>query len=236
MEDKTLNHLQRYLTYIRYNSTNFGLRLLKPFKVCNYSLVNNKYTAIFDNNNINDCYYIEKNVLEKFLRGEFSNNINLTLGRAFQESKGSGFYISLELNKLELDFETIELLFGLRFKKNDIFYKIQDVAYQKLKLLDEEVIDDNIKIYIIEDFHAEDFLEVNKFLDTSKTAIKGVGYSIEYDEEGQKEYVALADAKIAIEMSKKDSYEDILKELNVIFPFEHKLGDKIKEILKNNLT
>ena len=236
MEDKVLKDLQSYLEYIRYNTIDFGLRLIKPFKVCRYSVKDSKYRAIFDEHDVNDSYWVEQSELNKFLSGGLANQIVLRTSRPFDEEGRSGFYMLLSENKLELDLDNIELLFGLRFKLNDIFFKIEDISYQKLKMLDgEELIDDNVKIYVVKDFFAEDFLEVNKFIDTAKSVTKGMGYSMEIQDEGTRDYVALSDAKIALKIARQDSYNALEKKLDKLFPIKNKLSICIREMLKEEL-
>lgn len=236
MEDLILKNLQSYLEYIRYNTTNFGLRLLKPFSACHYVYSQNKYKVFFDTN-LKDSYWVEKVDYDKFMQGKISNNVMLRMGNAFTEGEKFGYYMSLTENKLEATPEGLEFLFGLRFKLNDIFYKIEDVGYKNLSLplIEEGVMDDNVKLYVVEDFYAKDFLEVNKFEDTSKFVKKGMGYSLEIDDYGKDDYVLLCDAKAAIKMSKKESLDKILKDLKEIFPLENKISQKVIYILKNRL-
>ena len=96
-------------------------------------------------------------------------------------------------------------------------------------------MDDNVKLYVVEDFYAKDFLEVNKFEDTSKFVKKGMGYSVEIDDYGKDDYVLLSDAKAAITMSKKESLDKILIDLKEIFPMENKISQKVIYILRNRL-
>jgi hypothetical protein len=236
MEDLVLKNLQNYLEYIRYNTTNFGLRLLRPFSACHYVYSQNKYKVFFDAN-LNDSYWVEKTDYDKFIQGKLTNNVMLRMGNAFTEGERFGYYMSLTENKLEANPEGLRFLFGLRFKMNDIFYKIEDVGYKNLllPLIEEGVMDDNVKLYVIEDFYAKDFLEVNKFEDTSKFVKKGMGYSVEIDDFGKDDYVLLSDAKTAIKMSKKESLEKILSDLKEIFPMENKISQKVIYTLKSRL-
>lgn len=236
MEDSVLKNLQNYLEYIRYNTTNFGLRLLRPFSACHYVYSQNKYKIFFDTN-LNDSYWVEKTDYDKFIQGKLTNNVMLRMGNAFTEGERFGYYMSLTENKLEANPEGLRFLFGLRFKMNDIFYKIEDVGYKNLllPLIEEGVMDDNVKLYVIEDFYAKDFLEVNKFEDTSKFVKKGMGYSVEIDDFGKDDYVLLSDAKTAIKMSKKESLEKILSDLKEIFPMENKISQKVIYTLKSRL-
>lgn len=236
MEEIVLKNLQKYLEYIRYNTTDFGLRLLRPFSVYHYVYSQNKYKVFFDEN-LADCYWIEKVDYDKFIQGKLVNTVVLRTGNAFYDGNTFGYYMSLTENKLESNPEALQFLFGLRFKLNDIFYKIQDVGYKKLSIphVDEEVIDDSVKLYVVEDFSSEDFLEVNKFADTSKYVKKGMGYSIEIDDHQTDDYVLLSDARTAIKMSKKESLEKILSDLKEIFPLENKISQKVIYIIKNRL-
>lgn len=236
MEDLTLKNLQNYLEYIRYNTMGFGLRLLRPFSACHYVYSQNKYKVFFDPN-LKDSYWVEKSDYDKFMQGKLSNNVMLRMGNAFTEGERFGYYMSLTENKLEANPEGLQFLFGLRFKLNDIFYKIEDVGYKNLSipLIEEGLMDDNVKLYVVEDFYAKDFLEVNKFEDTSKFVKKGMGYSVEIDDYGKDDYVLLSDAKSAITMSKKESLDKILIDLKEIFPMENKISQKVIYILKNRL-
>lgn len=236
MEDLTLKNLQNYLEYIRYNTMGFGLRLLRPFSACHYVYSQNKYKVFFDPN-LKDSYWVEKSDYDKFMQGKLSNNVMLRMGNAFTEGERFGYYISLTENKLEAIPEGLQFLFGLRFKLNDIFYKIEDVGYKNLSipLIEEGLMDDNVKLYVVEDFYAKDFLEVNKFEDTSKFVKKGMGYSVEIDDYGKDDYVLLSDAKAAITMSKKESLDKILIDLKEIFPMENKISQKVIYILRNRL-
>lgn len=236
MEDLILKNLQNYLEYIRYNTMGFGLRLLRPFSACHYVYSQNKYKVFFDTN-LNDSYWVEKVEYDKFMQGKLSNNVMLRMGNAFTEGEKFGYYMSLTENKLEATPEGLQFLFGLRFKLNDIFYKIEDVGYKNLSLplIEEGLMDDNVKLYVVEDFYAKDFLEVNKFEDTSKFVKKGMGYSVEIDDYGKDDYVLLSDAKAAITMSKKESLDKILIDLKEIFPMENKISQKVIYILRNRL-
>lgn len=236
MEDLILKNLQNYLEYIRYNTMGFGLRLLRPFSACHYVYSQNKYKVFFDAN-LNDSYWVEKVDYDKFIQGKLSNNVMLRMGNAFTEGERFGYYMSLTENKLEATPEGLQFLFGLRFKLNDIFYKIEDVGYKNLSipLIEEGVMDDNVKLYVVEDFYAKDFLEVNKFEDTSKFVKKGMGYSMEIDDYGKDDYVLLSDARTAIKMSKKESLDKIMIDLKEIFPMENKISQKVIYILKNRL-
>jgi hypothetical protein len=236
MEDSVLKNLQNYLEYIRYNTTNFGLRLLRPFSACHYVYSQNKYKVFFDTN-LNDSYWVEQVDYDKFIQGKLTNSVMLRMGNAFTEGEKFGYYMSLTENKLEASSEGLKFLFGLRFKMNDMFYKIEDVGYKNLSLplIEEGVMDDNVKLYVIEDFYAKDFLEVNKFEDTSKFVKKGMGYSVEIDDYGKEDYVLLSDAKAAIKMSKKESLDKILSDLKEIFPMENKISQKVIYTLKNRL-
>lgn len=236
MEDLILKNLQNYLEYIRYNTMGFGLRLLRPFSACHYVYSQNKYKVFFDTN-LNDSYWVEKVEYDKFMQGKLSNNVMLRMGNAFTEGEKFGYYMSLTENKLEATPEGLQFLFGLRFKLNDIFYKIEDLGYKNLSLplIEEGVMDDNVKLYVVEDFYAKDFLEVNKFEDTSKFVKKGMGYSVEIDDYGKDDYVLLSDAKAAITMSKKESLDKILIDLKEIFPMENKISQKVIYILRNRL-
>ena len=236
MEDLTLKNLQNYLEYIRYNTMGFGLRLLRPFSACHYVYSQNKYKVFFDPN-LKDSYWVEKSDYDKFMQGKLSNNVMLRMGNAFTEGERFGYYMSLTENKLEANPEGLKFLFGLRFKLNDIFYKIEDVGYKNLSipLIEEGLMDDNVKLYVVEDFYAKDFLEVNKFEDTSKFVKKGMGYSVEIDDYGKDDYVLLSDAKSAITMSKKESLDKILIDLKEIFPMENKISQKVIYILRNRL-
>lgn len=236
MEDLILKNLQNYLEYIRYNTMGFGLRLLRPFSACHYVYSQNKYKVFFDAN-LNDSYWVEKVDYDKFIQGKLSNNVMLRMGNAFTEGERFGYYMSLTENKLEAIPEGLQFLFGLRFKLNDIFYKIEDVGYKNLSipLIEEGVMDDNVKLYVVEDFYAKDFLEVNKFEDTSKFVKKGMGYSMEIDDYGKDDYVLLSDARAAIKMSKKESLDKIMIDLKEIFPMENKISQKVIYILKNRL-
>ena len=236
MEDSVLKNLQNYLEYIRYNTTNFGLRLLRPFSACHYVYSQNKYKVFFDTN-LNDSYWVEQVDYDKFIQGKLTNSVMLRMGNAFTEGEKFGYYMSLTENKLEASPEGLKFLFGLRFKMNDMFYKIEDVGYKNLSLplIEEGVMDDNVKLYVIEDFYAKDFLEVNKFEDTSKFVKKGMGYSVEIDDYGKEDYVLLSDAKAAIKMSKKESLDKILSDLKEIFPMENKISQKVIYTLKNRL-
>jgi hypothetical protein len=238
MEDITLKNLQKYLEYIRCNTTDFGLRLLKPFVVCKYYLNKTKYQAIFSENNDGDCYWVTNEELNSFIAGKYSNKVNLVMNKPFKEGDTSGFYISLSLNNLEPTMENIQKLFGLRFKRNDIFYKITDVAFQQLSMPYDEPneIKDNVKIFTIEDFHVDDFLEVNKFVDSGRTVKRGMGYSIEIDEEHNNEYVSITDARTAIKMAKEAAKKEVLEELNLIFHDGHAVGDHVKDILNRKLS
>jgi hypothetical protein len=171
------------------------------------------------------------------MQGKLSNNVMLRMGNAFTEGERFGYYMSLTENKLEATPEGLQFLFGLRFKLNDIFYKIEDVGYKNLSLplIEEGVMDDNVKLYVVEDFYAKDFLEVNKFEDTSKFVKKGMGYSVEIDDYSKDDYVLLSDAKAAITMSKKESLDKILIDLKEIFPMENKISQKVIYILRNRL-
>jgi hypothetical protein len=236
MEELILKNLQKYLEYIRYNTTDFGIRLLKPFSVCHYVYSQNKYKVFFDTNLI-DCYWIEESEYNKFIQGKLINTVCLKMGNSFLDETRFGYYMSLSENKLESDPESLQFLFGLRFKLNDIFYKIQDVGYKKLTipLVEDEVVDDNVKLYVVEDFYSKDFLEVNKFTDTSKYVKRGMGYSLEIDDDKTDDYVLLSDAKMAIEMSKKESLNYIISDLKQVFPLENKISQKVIYILKNRL-
>jgi hypothetical protein len=236
MEDLILKNLQNYLEYIRYNTMGFGLRLLRPFSARHYVYSQNKYKVFFDAN-LNDSYWVEKVEYDKFIQGKLSNNVMLRMGNAFTEGERFGYYMSLIENKLEANPEGLQFLFGLRFKLNDIFYKIEDVGYKNLSLplIEEGLMDDNVKLYVVEDFYAKDFLEVNKFEDTSKFVKKGMGYSVEIDDYGKDDYVLLSDAKAAITMSKKESLDKILIDLKEIFPMENKISQKVIYILRNRL-
>jgi hypothetical protein len=236
MEDLILKNLQNYLEYIRYNTTNFGLRLLRPFSACHYVYSQNKYKVFFDAN-LNDSYWVEQVDYDKFMQGKLSNNVMLRMGNAFTEGEKFGYYMSLTENKLEANPEGLQFLFGLRFKLNDIFYKIEDVGYKNLSipLIEDEVVDDNVKLYVVEDFYAKDFLEVNKFEDTSKFVKKGMGYSMEIDDYGKDDYVLLSDARAAITMSKKESLDKILSDLKSVFPMDNNISQKVIYILKNRL-
>ena len=236
MEDLILKNLQNYLEYIRYNTTGFGLRLLRPFSACHYVYSQNKYKVFFDTN-LNDSYWVEQVDYDKFIQGKLTNSVMLRMGNAFTEGEKFGYYMSLTENKLEASSEGLKFLFGLRFKMNDMFYKIEDVGYKNLSLplIEEGVMDDNVKLYVIEDFYAKDFLEVNKFEDTSKFVKKGMGYSVEIDDYGKEDYVLLSDAKAAIKMSKKESLDKILSDLKEIFPMENKISQKVIYTLKNRL-
>jgi len=242
MEDRTLSNLQKYLEYIRYNTTDFGLRLLKPFTVKQYQFNKTKFQAIFDTENFTDCYWVEKIELENFLSGKYSSKVNLKMDRPFKEGVKSGFYLSLSSNNLEPTMDNIQKLFGLRFKKNDIFYKIIDVSFQQTKFEDLgsvaliPMIQDNIKIYTVEDFQVSDFLEVNKFVDVARTVKKGIGYSIEIDGESDHEYVSMSDAKVAIEMAKDVARKQILSDISDLLPEGHKIGNYVKEIIKKHLS
>jgi len=242
MEDKTLVNLQKYLEYIRYNTTDFGLRLLEPFKVQKYQFNKTKYQAIFDSDDYTDCYWIPNIELDNFLSGKYSSKVNLKMDRPFKEDGKSGFYLSLSSNNLEPKMETIKKLFGLRFKKNDIFYKIVDVSFQQTKAEDlgsvflKPMVQDNVKIYTVEDFQVNDFLEVNKFIDVAKTVKKGVGYSIEIDGESNHEYVSISDARVAIEMAKDEAKKEILNDISDLLPEGHKIGNYVKEIIKKHLS
>lgn len=236
MEDLVLKNLQNYLEHIRYNTMGFGLRLLRPFSACHYVYSQNKYKVFFDPN-LKDSYWVEKSDYDKFIQGKLSNNVMLRMGNAFTEGERFGYYMSLIENKLEANPEGLQFLFGLRFKLNDIFYKIQDVGYKNLSipLIEEGFMDDNVKLYVVEDFYAKDFLEVNKFEDTSKFVKKGMGYSVEIDDYGKDDYVLLSDAKAAITMSKKESLDKILIDLKELFPMENKISQKVIYILRNRL-
>ena len=236
MEEIVLKNLQKYLEYIRYNTTDFGLRLLRPFSVCHYVYAQNRYKAFF-NQDLTDFYWIEKTDYDKFTQGKLINTVVLRTGNAFSDGDKFGYYMSLEENKLESNPDALKFLFGLRFKLNDIFYKIQDVGYKKLTIphVEEELIDDSVKLYVIEDFNSEDFLEVNKFTDTSRYVKRGMGYSMEIDGNETDDYVLLSDAKNAIKMSKKESLEKILSDLEKIFPLENKISQKVIYIIKNRL-
>lgn len=231
MEDKNLKGLQNYLEYIRYNTTTFGLRLLRPFSVCNYLYSQSKYRVFFDTEG-NDSYWVDGSEYNKFLQGKLSNTVSLRMENAFSDSNGSGYYMYLSENKLQPNVEALQFLYGLRLKLNDIFYKITDVNYMSPY----GFLEDRVKIYVIEDFHAEDFLEVNKFVDTSKYVKRGAGYSIEIDDNQNDEYVLLSDAKKAIEISKKECLEKILKDFSGVFPMENKLSQKVIEVVKNRLS
>lgn len=231
MEEKTLKGLQSYLEYIRYNTTNFGLRLLRPFSVYHYVYSQNKYRVFFDNER-NDSYWIEGSDYNKFLQGKLSNTVSLKMDNAFSDNSGSGYYLLLSENNLETNVEALQFLYGLRFKLNDIFYKIKDVNYMSSY----GFVEDRIKIYVTEDFHAQDFLEVNKFVDTLRHVKRGMGYSIEIDDDKNDEYVLLSDAKKAIEISKKECMENILKDFQNVFPLENKLSQKVVEVIKNRLS
>lgn len=231
MEEKTLKGLQNYLEYIRYNTTNFGLRLLRPFSVYHYVYSQNKYRVFFDNER-NDSYWIEGSEYNKFLQGKLSNTVSLKMDNAFSDDSGSGYYLSLSENNFEANVDALQFLYGLRFKLNDIFYKIKDVNYMSSY----GFLEDRIKVYVVEDFHAQDFLEVNKFVDTLRHVKKGMGYSIEIDDDKTDEYVLLSDAKKAIEISKKECMENILKDFQDVFPLENKLSQKVVEVIKNRLS
>lgn len=238
MEDSTLNDLQRYLEYIRSNTTDFGIRLLKPFVVCQYLFIRNKYQAVFEKDNYNDCYWVTKAELDNFLAGKYSNKVTLKMDRPFKEEGNSGFYLSLSANSMEPTMDNIQKLFQLRFKTNDIFYKIVDVSFQQLSMPYDEPnkIKDNVKIFTIEDCTVEDYLEVNKFVDKGMTVKKGMGYSIEIDEVENNEYVSITDARTAVKMTKEIAIKEILEDLNVIFPEGHKVGNHVKEIIKKKLS
>lgn len=231
MEEKTLKGLQSYLEYIRYNTTNFGLRLLRPFSVYHYVYSQNKYRVFFDNER-NDSYWIEGSEYNKFLQGKLSNTVSLRMENAFSDDSGFGYYLSLSENNLETNVDILQFFYGLRFKLNDIFYKIKDVNYMSSY----GFVEDRIKIYVVEDFHAQDFLEVNKFVDTLRHVKKGMGYSIEIDDDKNDEYVLLSDAKKAIEISKKECLENILKDFESVFPMENKLSQKVIEVVKKRLS
>lgn len=232
MEDKVLKGLQNYLEFIRYNTTGFGLRLLRPFSVQSYVYSQNKYRVFFDENRT-DSYWIESSDYDKFVQGKLSNSVILKMQNAFEEAVGSGYYMSLSENNLaDNNAEALQFLYGLRFKLNDIFYKIKDLKYMSLN----GFIEDRIKVYVIEDFHAEDFLEVNKFVDTLRHVKKGMGYSIEIDDDKQDEYVLMSDARKAIGLSKKECLENILRDLESVFPIENKISQKVTEIVKSRLS
>lgn len=231
MEEKILKELQSYLEYIRYNTTNFGLRLLRPFCVYHYVYSQNKYKVFFDNDR-KDSYWIEAGEYNKFIQGKLSNTVSLKMENAFSDGNGSGYYMSLAENKLDSNVDALQFLYGLRLKLNDIFYKIKDVNYMSSY----GFVEDRVKIYVVEDFHAEDFLEVNKFVDTSKYVKRGMGYSIEIDDNQTDEYVLLSDAKKAIEMSKKECLDNILRDFESVFPLENKISQKVSEIVKNRLS
>ena len=245
MEDNIISNLQKYLEYIRYNTMDFGLRLLKDFTVCQYTFSNQKYQAIFEKDNFQDSYYVSKIDLEKFLGGKFSNKINLFFEKPFKDKDKNGFYLSLQKNKLDPNMDNIKKLFGLRFKKNDIFYKIVDVSFQQINSKQEEInsiilssnvkVQDNVKIFIVEDFGVNDFLEVNQFAGSGKTVKKGMGYSIEIDELESEQYVTIQDARTAIKMTKETAMKEILVDLSSLFPNGHKLGDYVKQIVKKRL-
>lgn len=231
MEEKTLKDLQKYLEYIKYNTTNFGLRLLRPFSVYHYVYSQNKYRVFFDNER-SDSYWIEGSEYNKFLQGKLSNTVSLRMENAFSDDIGSGYYLSLSENNLETNVDALQFLYGLRFKLNDIFYKIIDVKYMSAY----GFVEDRIKIYVVEDFRAQDFLEVNKFVDTLRHVKRGMGYSIEIDDDKNEEYVLLSDAKKAIEISKKECLHNILKDFEDVFPMENKLSQKVFDVVKSRLS
>ena len=237
MQDNTLNDLQKYLEYIRYNTMDFGVRLLKPFLVYKYYVNKDKFQVILNEKNDNDCYWVTKIELDNFLSGKCSNKVNLKLDRPFQDEYSSGFYLSLSDNNLSPKIDDIQRLYGLRFKKNDLFYKIIDVSYQQLSMSYDEPneIKDNIKILIVEDFHVDDFIEVNKFVDKGRSAKRGMGYSIEIDEDYNSEYLNISDVKKAIKMAKSESLKEILEDLDFVFIDGNKVGDHVKEIINRRL-
>ena len=220
----------------------FGLRLLKPFVVVQVLLIKGKYHAIFDNDNHSDCYHITHKELNDFLDGKYSSKVNLFMDKPFTEGGKNGFYFSLSKNKLDKKMDNIQRLFGMRFKKNDIFYKIMDVSFQQSELSSDKLgstelssINDNVKIYTVEDFTVDDFIEVNKFIDKDRTVTKGMGYSMVFDELDNGEFLSVSATRAAIKMSKEIAYKEILDDLEIIFPAGHKMGDYVKKVIKNRL-
>lgn len=232
LQDPIISQLQFYLEYIKANTIDYGVRLLKPFTVHDYYTSQGKYQAIFNPSNRNDCYYITINDLNDFLKGKTSNKVNLRVGRGFEDDGRSGLYLSLSENNLPQSMESIQRLFGLRFKKSDLFFKIVDVQFSG----EFGQIEDNIKIYVIEDFGVNDFIEVNKFVDTGMTVKRGEGYSIEIDETNNDEYISVSDARTAIKMAKDIALRDILSDLDELFSPNHRIGDRVKAIIGKRLT
>jgi len=247
MEENILKGLQDYLEFIRYNTMDFGSRLLMPFFVSHFTPYKDRYKVCF-NDNVNDCYWVEKDEYDKFLNNKLSNNVILRTSNAFKEGESFGYYMSLSENNIKCNLDNISILYGLRFKLNDIFYKIKDIGYQVDSLsfkfyLDErssvqessKIVEDKVKLYVVEDFYAEDFLYVNKFSNTSRQVKRGMGYSIEIDDDHVDDFVLVSDAKTAIQLSKKESLDNILRDLKNIFPIENTLSKKISEIIKKRL-
>lgn len=201
---KIISDLQNFLNYKRTNSIDFGSRLLKDFTVSGFkwNATDESLFVELDGYILNphsNHYWVNRNELESFLKGNNPIGTKLMIDSVYQEKD----YVIFDVNMIKNGFkksiiQDAEKLKGINIIHDSKLYKSYDV---QVKLVEDLEIEKVVRVFAFEPISAESFINKNTVFHSKKISLKS-GIIFE-DSDSQEEVIKKSDALEAIRMERK---------------------------------
>ena len=207
-KEKIISDLQEFLIYKRTTTVDFGHRLMKPFKVIDFSrdpameslLVNFEGYATLPQA---EHYWVDKKEFENFVSGNKKPGATLFIDKEYHEDGKLIFEINLIKNQFKKPtVYDAEKLNGLTISHNGNLYKSYDV---QVKLKDGIQIEKLVRVFVFESTSAETFILKNTVA-RNKIEING---NIKFESNETEEFVTKADALKAIKLERESLAQEL---------------------------
>ena len=227
-KQEVISQLQSYLNYVRFNTVNFGNRLLEYFEVSDFSLTRD-VSSIFvefrgSEASRGNHYWVNKKDFEDFKAGKKKLGVALDFTKHTIENGHTVFELNLSKNKLDNKLNEVAKLKDLNVRySNGLLYKVIDV---QVKVKDETHVENIVKLIVKESKSTKDFID-SKVVLKNKVEKRG-GLEIELGV--TEEFLSKNDVLEALKIERSILAED-LKDWIMTLPSE-----EISSTLRKKIT
>lgn len=205
---KVISNIQDFLNYKRKNSIDFGIRLLKNFKVVNFSagpkdenlmIHFEGYESVPHSNH----YWVSKKELESFLNGKKETGVKLFVDCSYCEDDKYVLEVNLMKNGFKKPKVTdAERLRGINIIYQDKIYKSYDVKVVK----NGDLIESIIKVFVFEPNYSEKYIDTHTVVQNRIEIKNGITFE---DFHTQEEFVRKFDALEAVRLERRSIIDEM---------------------------
>lgn len=208
-KEKIISNIQDFLNYKRTNSIDFGSRLLKEFKVVDFSGGPQDENLMvkfeeYDSAPHSNHYWVSKRELEDFLNGNKDIGAKVFVDNIYTENNHSIIEVNLLKNGLKKPtINDAEKLKGINIVHKNILYKSYDV---QVAVSDGNFIQHVVKVFVFEPISSEIYINKHTVVQNKIEIKNGITFE---DFNTQEQFVRKFDALEAIRLERKSISDEL---------------------------